>query len=109
MIVVFVIWYFMITSGVVKKIGLPKIAKPKIWSLFRGNFSKRILQIFPETYKIDGIGHSMDNPNYVIINNNIYYSNDFVGGGKIINISQDGVTIQFEDKVRVYRVGHMIK
>ena len=101
---------FMTTTGIVRRIRLPRIAKPRIWTLFKANFLGRMVKILPETYKINGIGYSMGNsPNYVIIDNNIYNLTDDIYGGKIINISQDEVTMQFQDKQEVYRVGHTIK
>ena len=107
---IFLTLYFLTATGIVRSIRSPRIATRRIWTLLRGSFLGGIAKISPGTYKINGIGYSMDNlPNYVIIDNNIYNLNDYIYGGKIINISQDEVTIQFQDKQEVYSVGQTIK
>lgn len=60
------------------------------------------------SYIIEGILYSQEKPT-VIINREDYHLNDSVCGGKIINISRDKVTIQFQEKEEVYRVGDMIR
>ena len=107
---IFLTLHFLTTTGMVRRIRLPRIAQPRIWTLFRVNFLGRMFKILPETYKINGIVYSMGQPpDYVIIDGNIYSLNDDIYGGKIINITQDEVTIQFQDKQEVYRAGETIK
>ena len=116
MIAVFMIWYLVVTTGVVKRIRLDRIIRSKIvkvdmmWSLFRANLSAKMPKIFQRNYKINGIFYSTDeSTHFIMINNNAYYPDDFVNGGKIINISQDAVRIQFPDKEVVYRLGDTIE
>ena len=107
---IFLTLHFLTTTGIVRRIRLPRIAQSRAWSLFRANILGKVFRVLPKNYRINGVGYSMGHlPNYVIIDNNIYNLNDYIHGGKIINISQDEVTIQFQDKQEVYQVGQTIK
>ena len=111
MIVLFTIWLSM-NRARVSKSGIPfKRSKQGILSLLRSKiFPKKGLKITrgSNACKINGILYSDDNP-FVIINDTIYFSNDSVCGGKIIDISENRITVQHQDKQEVYRVGNIIK
>ena len=111
MIALFTMWFSMNRTKL-SKIGIPfKRTKLRISNFFRSKiFSKKGLKIGRESNacKINGILYSEDNP-FVIINDTIYFCNDSVCGAKIIDISQNRVTFQFQDKQEVYRVGNIIK
>lgn len=108
---VFTIWLETNKTGASKRFGLFERNKLKILRLFRQTiFSKQRFNNFNfiKHNKIYGIFYSKDN-SYVLIGNKIYYPNDSVYGGRIIDISQDEVKIQFQEREGVYRVGYVIK
>ena len=115
-IAAFMIWHFIARIVAVNRIQLMKLIRPQIfkvnmiWDSLRGNFSEKIPKILKkQTYKVDGIAYSADDSeSFVIINDNVYYPNEVVSGGKIVNISQDEVTIKFREKEVVYGVGDKI-
>jgi hypothetical protein len=61
----------------------------------------------PSEYRIDGISYSKDNP-IVIINEKIYHINEAVAGGKIIDITEGSITVQFGEKTSSYKTGDSI-
>jgi hypothetical protein len=56
---------------------------------------------------IEGIFYSKDS-SYVMIDGKIYKPDDYVCGGKIINISLDEVKIKFQDREKIYTSGMSI-
>ena len=110
MVTVFMILYFMLKTEVAERVVLPKVAIAKVaWSSFSERISKKMHKIFPKRYRINSIWYSADNTPHATINGNIYLLNDSVCGGKIIKISKTEVTIQFQDKEEVYKIGDIIK
>ena len=44
-----------------------------------------------------------------MINDDVYFLDDFVAKGKITKITADEITIQFKDKEKVYKTGQIIR
>jgi hypothetical protein len=61
----------------------------------------------PSEYRIDGISYSKENP-IVIINGKIHHINDAVAGGKITDISERAITVQFDEESASYKTGDSI-
>lgn len=58
--------------------------------------------------KVNGFIYTKENPT-VMIGGYIYHVNDFVCGGKIINIFSDKIIIEFENTEKEYKVGDWIR
>ena len=116
LIIIFIltIWFVINTAGVSIRDIVPKKVETKFWSAFlqlknKFNYQEVLaLESRQNPYRINGIVYS-PNGSYIMVGNQFYCLNESIGKGKIVNISQDQVTIQNKEEAGVYQVGCMIE
>ena len=111
LITLFTIWSRGNKATLSKVDNLFKKTRQKILGFFKGGISPKVrfkIGSRSNSCKINGILYSDETP-FVMIGGTIYYPDDSVCGGTILNISQNEVIIQLQDKQGIYRVGSIVK